>query len=555
MSKITISINGVSKHFENPTTINAVFKEMLSANDYANVLAALFNGNSVELYTKIEEDATLIPIYFDSDEGSRIYERSLCFLTLAALNNLYPTKQFEVEDAVGKSIAFNIKDKALTHAEIYEIEKEMWRLVENCLPITRHSWTVDEAIKFFTQDGQLDKVDLYSYRKTPKITMYCLDGIYDYFYGSMLQNTSYIKAFKLTSKYPGMLVSFPKNSNMKIEVSHSGHKKQYRVFAESQRWCEILNATNVVDVNRMIETGRILDFIRVNEALHDSSIANIASEALQKKARIVLIFGPSCSGKTTFTNRLAVHLKVHGLSPALVSLDNFYKDRETLPIDENGEVDLETIDALDIDFIVDCFDRLLAGEEVSMPKFSFKTGKRKPNSYKLKLTPDQPILVEGIHAMNDKITSMLPEQLTYGIYVSALSCLKLDDHNRIHTSDARLLRRIVRDMQFRGTPPEDTINMWKSVRAGEEKWIYPNQEKADIMFNTTLHYELPLLHSFIYDKLEKIDVNERTYIPARRLVKSLNYFLPIGDDFIREIPPLSIIREFIGGSTFYTGRD
>lgn len=550
MNIIRIKVNNSTYEVAQGTTVAEVFDKALP-NYGKTIFAAFWHGGVLELNQAIEKDCELIPVDYDSEEGKRIYERSLSLLVIAALKNLYPTKHAEIEDAVGKSLNIKLKDKKLSHADVDAIEQEMRRLVSLKLPISKYKWSVEEAIRFYRREDQMDKVDLLGYRRTPTITIYNLDKSYDYFYGAMLPNTTYLKYFKLESRYPGMLITYPNDSSMQVINDTRSHKKQYRIFEESQNWCEILNASTVADVNSLIQNGKIREFIRINEALHDKSIAHIASEVISNKARIVLVFGPSCSGKTTFTHRLDVHLKVHGLKPVIISLDDFYKDRETLPKLANGDVDLETIDALDLDTMIRCFDGLLAGEEVNMPIFDFKNGKKKPIGRNLRIKEDQPILVEGIHAMNDKITSRLPEHLTYGIYVSPITCLKLDDHNRMHTSDARLLRRIVRDMQFRGTPAEETINMWKSVREGEIKWIYPYQEKADIMFNTTLHYELPLLHSFIYSHLDKICVDDKNYINARRIVKSLNYFLPIGEEVIKEIPPLSILREFIGGCSFY----
>lgn len=550
MENITVIISNNEYIVEKGTTVAEVFAMALPYYT-KTILAAFCQGSVLELEEPLIADCTLHPVDFDSEEGRRIYERSLSLLVIAALKNLYPTKHAVIEDAVGRSINVKMSDKTLTHAEVKAIEEEMKRLVNVELKISKYKWSVEEAIKFYRRTDQMDKVNLLSYRRTPTITIYNLEDSYDYFYGAMLPNTKYLSSFQLKSRYPGMIVRYPNNSSMEINEDTHTHKKQYRIFEESQNWCDILNVSTVADLNKMIESGKIREFVRINEALHDMSIANIASEVITNKAKIVLIFGPSCSGKTTFTHRLDVHLKVHGLQPIIISLDDFYKDRASLPILPNGEIDLETIDALDLDTMIECFDGLLSGEEVSIPIFDFKDGKRKPQGRVMRLKENQPILVEGIHAMNDRITTRLPEHLTYGIYVSPLTCLKLDDHNRMHTSDARLLRRMVRDMQFRGTPVNETINMWKSVREGERKWIYPNQEKADIMFNTTLHYELPLLHSFIYSHLDKIGIDDKNYINARRIVKSLNYFLPIGNEVLQEIPPLSILREFIGGCSFY----
>ena len=301
----------------------------------------------------------------------------------------------------------------------------------------------------------------------------------------------------------------------------------------------------------MIEQHKMREFIRVNEALQDKSIAHIADEIVTRNAQIVLVFGPSSSGKTTFAHRLAVHLQVLGKRPQIVSLDDFYRARDELPKEPDGKPDLENVEALDIPLLSDCIEQLLSAQWVQMPKFDFVSGKRTPETTPMLLAGNGPLILEGIHALNDRVTRELPEQLTYGVYVSALPCINLDNHNRIRTTDVRLLRRITRDVKFRGTTPESTINMWPSVRAGEEKWIFPNQEKADVMFNTSLHYELPILKRSCFTLLSRIPDTEPEALVAHRLLKFLQYFLPVEEGVISEIPPLSILREFIGECTFY----
>lgn len=546
---VKVSINNVSGDFKKGSKLEDIINVLHIVKEY-KALAALNGGTCIELDEPVEKDMSLRLVTYNTEEGVRLYERSLRLLTLCALRKLYPTKQSEVRDSVGHAIVFVLKDFPLTHAEIETLEAEMHRLVKADLPINKTIWSTEEAIKYFEQDGQKDKVELLKYRKYKTITMYGLDGHYDYFYGGMLPSTSYIDKFSLACHYPGILVRYPSSPDMKTVEAYKMHGKQFKVFDDSLNWCKMQNASTIPDINKLIETGKIHEFIRINEALHETSIAGIANQVIDSKSKIVLIFGPSCSGKTTFTHRLNIHLAVHGIDPKVISLDNFYKNRADIPLNEYGEPDFETINALDIPKLVSFFDKLLSGEEVHMPVFDFAKGVSTQGEL-IKIGPEQLLLVEGIHAMNDKVTSQLPDQMCFGIYVSSMTCLSLDRHNRIRTSDARLLRRIVRDKQFRNSTPKETIEMWPNVRNGEEKWIYPNQEKADIMFNTTLHYELPLLRSYIYDDLDRIDPSLASYLPARRIVKSLNYCLPINQDTIKEIPPLSIIREFIGGCTLY----
>ena len=430
-------------------------------------------------------------------------------------------------------------------------EEDMRELVRQDLPFQKEEWTREEAIAYFENEGWLDKAQLLRYRPQQSIRMYRIGPLCEYFYGAMLPSTGMIRAFAVKPHYPGVVLMAPSPANPDEPAPYVSRAKFLREFATSQRWCRILGAENAADVNRMIRDGRLREFIRVNEALHDKSIAGIADEILRRGARVVMIFGPSSSGKTTFANRLAVHHHRWGAVPLPVSGVDFYRDLRDIPLEPDGKPDLEHVDALDVPLLTSCLEELLSGRTVEMPRFDFKTGARCPKSYELTVGPGEPLLLEGIHGMNDRITAEVPEQLTYGIYVSALSCINLDDHNRIRTTDVRLLRRIVRDMRFRNTSPVETIDMWPKVRAGEERWIFPNMEKADVMFNTSLHYELPVLKTIAYELLLSIPRTAPEYLVAHRLLKVLHYFLPVDGDVMDEIPPLSILREFIGECSFY----
>jgi len=381
--------------------------------------------------------------------------------------------------------------------------------------------------------------------------MYRIGDLAEYFYGIMLPSTGFIRAFALKPHFSGLVIQLPAPDDPAVSAPYVPRPKHLRVFAESQKWCGILGAVGAADVNDMIKSGRMREFIRVNEALHDRSIARIADEIKARSARIVMIFGPSSSGKTTFAHRLSVHLRVLGKRPQMLSLDDFYRNREDIPLEADGTCDLEHVDALDIPLLCECLERLLSGQTVRLPRFDFKAGKRTSETHEMRLPGNEPLLIEGIHGMNDRITSEIPEQLMYGVYVSALPCINLDNHNRIRTTDVRLLRRITRDVRFRGTSPLKTIQMWPSVRAGEERWIFPNQEKADVMFNTSLHYELPILKTIAYELLLSIPREMPEHLTAKRLLKILHYFLPVTGDVLNEIPPLSILREFIGECSFY----
>ena len=525
--------------------------ERLVPQTAARMLGALYGGECVELGQGIEKDCTLTSITYRDDEGRRIYERSLRFLMLLSMKRLYPKLRVRILNSIGYGLFFRVEGADMDHAMVRALEEDMRALVEDDLPLRKERWSREEAIAYFQREGWDDKAEILRYRQRDTITMYRVGGLCEYFYGAMLPSTGFVRHFALRPHFPGAVLQFPAPGAPDVPAPYVPRPKHMRVFSESQRWSGILGASNVADVNRMIEKGRFRDFIRVNEALQDKSIARIADEILARGARIIMIFGPSSSGQTTFCNRLAVHLRVLGQRPRMLSLDDFYRDRRDIPLAENGLHDLESVDALDTDHLSDCLERLLAGQTVQMPRYDFSLQRRADERYPLRLAADEPLLVEGIHGMNDRVIRDMPEQLTYGVYVSALQCINLDDHNRIRTTDVRLLRRIVRDAATRGTTPIETIRMWPNVRAGEEKWIFPNQEKADVMFNTSLHYELPVLKTKAYELLLAIPRECPEYLVARRLIKILHYFLPVGDDLLSEIPPMSILREFIGKCSFY----
>lgn len=507
---IHITMGAQSGDFASGTTAGQAIRAMLPAEQAERVLCAMQGGICVELSDPLTEDCVLEPLTYQDEEGRRVYERSLRFLFLLSLKRLYPDKRARMLNSVGYGLYLRLLNGEIGHEMARAIEEDMRELVRQDLPFQKEEWTREEAIAYFENEGWLDKAQLLRYRPQQSIRMYRIGPLCEYFYGAMLPSTGMIRAFAVKPHYPGVVLMAPSPANPDEPAPYVSRAKFLREFATSQRWCRILGAENAADVNRMIRDGRLREFIRVNEALHDKSIAGIADEILRRGARVVMIFGPSSSGKTTFANRLAVHLRVLGQRPHLVSLDDFYRDRRDIPLEPDGKPDLEHVDALDVPLLTACLEELLSGRTVEMPRFDFKTGARCPKSYELTVGPGEPLLLEGIHGMNDRITAEVPEQLTYGIYVSALSCINLDDHNRIRTTDVRLLRRIVRDMRFRNTSPAETIDMWPKVRAGEERWIFPNMEKADVMFNTSLHYELPVLKTIAYELLLSIPAQSRS---------------------------------------------
>ncbi len=511
-------------------------------------LCVMCNGDSLELNQPLHQNCYLLPLTYRNEEGRRVYERSLRFLLLLAMHRLYPGKHIRILNSVGYGVYLRVMDEEMDFAMVRALEEEMHKLVQEDIPFEKEIWTTEQAIQHFR--AYPDKAELFKYRPSDTIPMYRLKDMYEYFYGIMVPSTRFIHTFALRPHYPGLVVRMPAPKDPSTPAPYLPRRKHLRTFAQSQEWSQILGVSNLADVNRMIEEKRMPEFIRVNEALQDKSIASIADQIVRNKAQIVLVFGPSSSGKTTFAHRLAVHLRVLRKQPHILSMDNFYLPRTQAPRDAEGKPDLEHINALDVTLLRDTIEQLLSGETVKLPVFDFHTGLRSDGGEEIRLLDHGPLIMEGIHALNDQVTAQLPEQLVFGIYVSALHCVNLDDHNRIRTTDIRLLRRIVRDTATRGINAEGTIAMWRSVRAGEERWIFPNQEKADVMFNTSLQYELPVLKSVGWDLLSAIPESSPAHLTAHRILKFLQYCLPAGDDMHKEIPPQSILREFIGGSSF-----
>lgn len=514
------------------------------------VMAARRGGQVLELDYALSGDGELVPLTVADDEGRRIYERSVRFVMLLACRHLYPGQQVRVEYSVGHGVYVRLPGRALDAAAVEAIETEMRRICAEDLPFLKRVWTLEEAIAYFGGDGQQDKVELLRRRPYQYFVVYGCGGMWAYFYGAMAPSTGTVSAFALLPLSGGFVVQLPSAESPDAPAPYIERPKHLAVFAQSAAWCGILGVNNAADLAAMLEKGDMREFIRINEALHDKSIADIADDIARRGARVILVAGPSSSGKTTFAGRLGVHLRVLGFHPVKVSLDDYYLDRDKIPLEPDGTVDLERIDTLDLPLLQQQVMALLRGEEVELPRFSFKEGKREPVGEKLRLRDDQPIIIEGIHGLNPRLLDGVPEEVQHRVFVSALTCLNLDDHNRIRTTDVRLLRRTVRDNQFRGTLPRETLGMWPSVRRGEERWIFPYQERAHSMFNTALHYELPFLKPRAYALLQKIEPDDPCYLPAHRLLKALNYIPSAPPALESEIPPTSILREFIGGSTF-----
>jgi uridine kinase len=517
------------------------------------VLGVSLRGKTLPLSARAEAGAAVETLTYQYEEGARIYERSVRFVLLLAIRELFPEVRVRMENSTQTGLYARLTGVTLTAAMVRQIEDRMRALVAADMPFEKKVITRAEAIRYFEREGQMDKVQLLKYRPFEHFQLYKCGEMLEYFYGEMAPSTGYTPVFKLDFYMPGLALSLPDPADPARPAEFRDQPKLMRCFDESSRWAEILGCENAADLNEMIAGRRLREFIRINEALQERSINLIADEFQKSGAQLILVAGPSSSGKTTFAHRLRIVLQARGFRPYKLSLDDYYIDREKIPVDENGEVDLERIDTLDLPLFNEQLVRLMQGETVEAPSFDFPTGRRLERKHAVRVEHGQPILVEGIHALNDQLTSEVPRGSKFLIYVSALTTLNLDDHNRIRTTDARLLRRLVRDHNFRGATPEDTLAMWPSVRRGEANYIFPHQEKADIMFNTSLVYELPILKKYVYPLLCDIPPESPHFTRARSLVKFLNYIQTA--DVEDEIPPNSILREFIGGSCFYREDD
>lgn len=516
----------------------------------SDIVGAIVDNELKELWVRLQKDCSLQFIDRTTAYGNRFYSRSVAFLFIIAAQEVFKDCRVTVEHSLSKGLYCEVhKDGPLTAEDITRIEDKMWELQRLDLPFEKRKITSEEAIELFKSTDQMDKVNLIKYRKKKNINIYSCYGYHDYFYGYMVPSTGYLRVFELKQNEPGLLLRFPEKSDPNRLPDYFEQKKLFNIFREFEKWGRILDLENISHLNDAIKSGRISEVIPIAEGLHEKKIAQIADLiAASGNKKLVLIAGPSSSGKTTFAQRLSVQLRVNGLKPVPISIDDFFKNREDTPRGEDGEYDFETIDALDLVTFNDVLMKLIRGEETEIPVFNFHTGTREKTGRRMKIGEEQILVVEGIHGLNEKLTSNIPREQKFKIYISALTHLSIDDHNRIPTSDLRLIRRIVRDFQFRSASALNTIKMWDSVRRGEDKYIYPFQEEADIMFNSSLVYELAVLNQIALPQLEMIDNSVPEYIEAKRLSKFLQYFL---DADINAVPNNSILREFVGNSCFF----
>ena len=550
MAMITVTIFGEKKSVFEHTTLYELAKERKEEKD--TYLLAKKNGVLCELHKEVKEGDDILFLTAKSKAGMLAYKRSTTFLMLKAFFDLFQEKDVKiiVKHSLGDAYYCEMvgTEKEEGMKRLSEVEGQMHRLVKRDLPIKKSTIHTEEAIERFRQYGMKEKEKLFRFRRGSSTNLYELDGYEDYFYGYMVPTTGCLTHFALEHYEQGFLLKMPSREQIDRVSDVVNRPKLFQILREAEEWGNTLEIDTVGALNEAIVDGRMNEIILIQEALQEKKLANLADEIIKNKKKIVLIAGPSSSGKTTFSHRLSIQLKIHGMKPHPISIDNYFKNREDSPRDENGEYNFEVLEALDIELFQENMRELLAGKQVDMPIFNFITGKKEFHNQFLQLTEKDILVIEGIHGLNGELTKQLPKESIFKIYISALTQINIDEHNRVPTTDARLLRRIVRDASYRGTSAKDTIARWDSVRKGEENYIFPYQEEADAMFNSALIYELSVLKQYAEPLLYAVPVDCEEYQEAKHLLKFLDYFLGIPGE---NIPNNSLIREFIGGNCFH----
>lgn len=528
--------------------------EMLSipTHPYAPLLACYVNNRLRELNFKIYTPLTLRFIDITHFEGMRVYQRTLFFILYKAVHDLYPERILHIKHAVAKGFYCEIEGmEDISDEELGRVRNRMQDIINQNIPIVRNRITFDEAIEILKKNRLDDKLSLLETRPHLYVSIYNMADVVGYFYGVLAISTGYIHMFDIHKYYKGFRIATPQRTDPSHIEEEVPQNKMFEVFNEYNRWVEIIGVANIGALNEKILDHKGGNLLRIAESLHEKSVGYIADRIAERhkqgKAKIVLISGPSSSGKTTFAKRLGIQLSIWGLDPVLISLDDYFIDREKTPRDENGEYDFEALEAIDVPMFNDHLNRLIHGEEIDMPRYNFISGKREFLGRKLKMKNNSVLVIEGIHGLNPKLTPQIEADMKFKIYVSALTSISIDNLNRVATTDNRLIRRIVRDYRTRGNNATDTLRRWESVRRGEDKHIFPNQEQADMIFNSSLFYELAVLKDYVRPLLREVPDTTHEFGEARRLLKFLDLFTAMDGT---EIPPTSILREFIGGSAF-----
>ncbi len=517
--------------------------------DITNIIACKVNGVIKNLNDVIDEDCDISYIFTNSTEGMRIYVRGLTLILIKALNDLYPQACINVDYSLGEAICCEIKGLEIIDEVVVALRKRMKEIIEENIDIVRKTVTVEELQKIYLDSGFPEKAELIKDTKTKSLSLYYIEDTYGYFYGKMPISTGYIKTYDLKKYEKGVILMYPNRNDISIIKASYMNNKLYNTLKEYEDFYHTVGIKNIYDLNEMIREGSIKDAIMITEAMHEKKIASIADNIKKSEdKKLILIAGPSSAGKTTFAQRLGIQLLVNKIKYITLSMDNYFIPRKEVPIGENGEVDYENINVVDIQYLNNDINKLINGEQIELPEFNFITGQREYNGKMVKLEPNGVIILEGLHALNDDLTPSINNELKYKIFVSALTVLNVDSYNRISTTDTRLLRRIIRDSQFRNYTIEQTMSRWESVRSGEDKWIFPFQENADVMFNTSLPFEFSIFKKVLQNELESIPKTSIYYSETNRLNSLLSMFLPLDSELI---PINSILREFIGGGCFY----
>lgn len=548
---ITVKINGEERQYPQGATYEDVANDYQQ--EYENLIAlAARDGKIRELFKKLTRDCEVTFFTLKDDVGNKTYVRSATMLFLKAVFDVYgreAARSCRVEFAIGNGSYISPKGNInATEENAAKIRNRMRELVEAKTPFLKRSYSLDNAMELFRKEGMKDKEKLFRYRRGSFVNIYEMDGYYDYYYGYMLPNAGYVKWFDVIAYEDGFMLLLPDKKDPTHVKPFQERKLLFRTLKESEEWGKEIGIETVGDLNDQICRGSLSELILVQEAQQERKIGEIAKSIVDRGGvKFVMIAGPSSSGKTSFSHRLSIQLKTLGKTPHPIALDDYFVNREFTPRDENGDYNFECLEAIDVKQFNDDMCRLLAGERVELPSFNFKTGKREYKGNFKQLGPDDILVIEGIHGLNEKTSYALPEESKYKIYISALTNINIDEHNRIPTTDGRLLRRMVRDARTRGADARRTIDMWASVRRGEEQNIFPFQEDADAMFNSVLIYELAVLKQFAEPLLFQIDKGEPEYYEAKRLLKFLEYFLGVTSE---SLPNNSLCREFVGGSCF-----
>ena len=548
---VRLTINGEIKEFPVGISYKEVIKDYEKTTD-APVILVIAGGKIRELHKKANRDCEVKLITTRDSIGNKTYKRTACLVLLKAIYDLAGKEKIEkvvLHYSVGSGFYFTMEGKQeLDQAFLDQVKTRMTELVKAQIPVKKRSVNTDEAIALFHHHGMYDKEKLFRYRRVSRVNIYSLENFEDYFYGFMAPDTSYVQYFDLQLYDEGFVLILPRQKTPDVLEDFEPQDKIFHVQKESEEWGDKLDVATVGDLNDRITREGVQSLIHIHEPINNKKISSIAEEIQRRgNVKFVMIAGPSSSGKTSFSHRLSIQLAAHGLKPHPIGVDNYFVNREHTPLDEFGEKNFECLEAIDIKQFNEDMLNLLAGKKVDLPTFNFKTGYREYRGDQLQLGKDDILVIEGIHGLNDKLSYALPKESKFKIYISALTQLNIDEHNRIPTTDGRLIRRIVRDARTRGTSAKDTIARWPSVRRGEEQNIFPFQEEADVMFNSALVYELACLKVYAEPLLFGIDKSEPEYQEAKRLLKFLDYFVPVPCE---GVPFNSLLREFIGGSCF-----